>query len=175
MADEEEKKTNEEGAEGNTEVAKSEQKKFPLNKKQLTYIGAGVGALLVGLGIYLSPLPTVVKSLLSPKNEKTDLLELAFLSLPEMIVNLKSTKSRGNILKTIFVLEIESLAEKEKIDHLKPLIIDQFQSYLRELEANDIQGAAGMERVRQELFNRVNTIITPLKIRQILVKDFLIQ
>lgn len=175
MIDVDEKKLGEEETEENIETAESAPRKSSLNKKKLTYIGAGVAALLVVFGIYISPLPTVVKSLLFPKNDKTNLMEIAFLPLPEMVVNLKSSKSRGNILKAVFVLEIETVPEKEKIDHLKPLIVDQFQSYLRELEANDIQGAAGIERIRQELFNRVNTIITPLKVRQILVKDFLIQ
>lgn len=175
MISPDEAETTEAGNEENTAVATPAPKKFPLSKTQLTYIGAGVGMVLVGIGIYLSPVPTMVQTLMLSKPNQTNLLELAFLPLPELIVNLKSSKSRGNILKSVFVLEIETLKEKEKIDHLKPLIIDQFQSYLRELEANDIQGAAGIERVRQELFNRVNTIITPLKVRQVLVKDFLIQ
>lgn len=177
MIEEEEKQPSAEGNEGNIEnpeVKKDLPKESPLKKKQILYIGSAVGVVLAVVGVYLSPLPTMVKSLFS-RSSQTSLMELAFLPIPEMIVNLKNTKNRGSILKAIFVLELESLQEKEKVDHLKPIIIDQFQSYLRELEVNDIQGAAGIERVRQELFNRVNAIITPLKIRQVLVKDFLVQ
>lgn len=101
--------------------------------------------------------------------------EIAFLNLPEILFNLKATKGKGTILKATFVLELRRLSDKEKVDHLKPLIIDQMQSYLRELEVVDIQGAAGLERIRQELLNRINISIAPIKIRQVLIKDFIFQ
>ncbi|CAO4839327.1 MAG: hypothetical protein CNLJKLNK_00933 [Holosporales bacterium] len=101
--------------------------------------------------------------------------EITFLSLPEMIVNLKTSKGKGNILKTTFVLQVANDKEREKIEKFTPLIIDQFQTFLRELDIIDVQGAAGIERIRQELFTRINQIISPFKIKEILVKDFLVQ
>ncbi len=175
MVEDEETSTVVNENEENVEPVNEAPKKSMLNKKQLIYISAGIVTLLICIGILLSPLPTMVKSFLFQKNNRADLLELAFLPIPEMIVNLKSTKSHGNILKAVFVLEIGTIQEKEEIEHLKPLIMDQFQSYLRELEISDVEGGAGIERVRQELFNRVNAIIAPLKVRQVLIKDFLVQ
>ena len=39
----------------------------------------------------------------------------------------------------------------------------------------DIQGASGIERIRQELLIRINQLVKPHKILEILVKDFLVQ
>lgn len=104
-----------------------------------------------------------------------DIINIAFLYLPDMIVNLKSTSSKESILKASFVIEVKNLKEKEKIDHLKPLLVDRFQTYLRELELSDLQGSAGIERVRQELFARANAICSPVNINNVLIKEFIIQ
>ncbi|MCX7338815.1 MAG: flagellar basal body-associated FliL family protein [Alphaproteobacteria bacterium] len=140
----------------------------------------GLIVILIGgsaAAIFLTPL----KDKIWPTNDKikkaddVNLLEVAFLNMPEILVNLKSDKPRGNMLKASFVFELNSPEDKEEVDHVKPLIVDQFQSYLREQEVSDLQGAVGLERLRQELLNRVNTIISPRKIRQVLLKEFLLQ
>ena len=113
MVEDEETSTVVNENEENVEPVNEAPKKSMLNKKQLIYISAGIVTLLICIGILLSPLPTMVKSFLFQKNNRADLLELAFLPIPEMIVNLKSTKSHGNILKAVFVLGIGTIQEKE--------------------------------------------------------------
>lgn len=109
------------------------------------------------------------------KIEEKQIMDIAFLSLPDMLVNLKTTSGKGNILKATFILEISNLQEKEKIEHLKPLIVDRFHTYLRELELSDLQGSEGIERVRQELFSRANAICSPIQVKNVLIKEFIIQ
>jgi flagellar FliL protein len=103
------------------------------------------------------------------------LMEITFLQLPDVIINLKATNSRPGTLKASFIVELIKAKDKETVDHLKPLIIDQFQTYLRELEMSDVQGSVGLERVRQELKNRITNLVAPIQIRQVLIKEFLIQ
>ncbi len=109
------------------------------------------------------------------KEEDVDLMQIAYLTLPDMIVNLKTNKNKVTVLKCSFILELRTVKERDNIDHLKPVIIDQFQSYLREQEMSELQGSTGVERIRQELLNRVNAVISPFKIRRVLIKEFLIQ
>ena len=110
------------------------------------------------------------------KVEEKEIIDIAFLSLPDMLVNLKTTTSgKSNILKATFILELSNLQDKEKIEHLKPLIVDRFHTFLRELELRDLQGAEGIERVRQELFSRSNAICSPTQIKNVLIKEFIIQ
>lgn len=147
---------------------------FSSQKKLIVIIISFIILALIGAGTFFYVRNMLFKQN-SPKEEKTALLRVVFVSLPEIIVNLKSSKTRGSILKATFMLELNSPQEKEEIERLKPIIVDQFQTFLRELDVGDLQGAVGLERMRQELFNRVNAIITPIKIRRILFRDFLIQ
>ena len=47
--------------------------------------------------------------------------------------------------------------------------------YLRELRLEDLQGAAGVYRLREELLVRVNQAVRPAKVNDVLFKDMLIQ
>ena len=56
-----------------------------------------------------------------------------------------------------------------------PRIIDNFQVYLRELRVEDLQGSAGMLRLREELMMRVNNAVKPAKVNDVLFKEMLVQ
>ncbi len=107
--------------------------------------------------------------------KKFDIQNISFTSLPEILLNLRSNDGRQVFLKVTFVIESSSPKIGEKIDKLKPMIIDQYQTYLRELDVEDIKGSAGIERIRQELVSRTNALLTPDKINNVLFKEFLIQ
>lgn len=132
--------------------------------------------------VFMTPLKDKVfgdnkEKVQAERHEKslTSLMEITFLQLPDIIINLKATSSKPGTLKASFIIELMKEKDKKAVDHLKPLIIDQFQTYLRELEAADLQGSVGLERVRQELKSRITNLVAPIQIRQILIKDFLIQ
>lgn len=109
-------------------------------------------------------------------DQPVNVLEISFLQLPEMIINLRqNSKGKSNILKATFILELISLKDKDVIEHLKPIISDQLQTYLRELQIDDLEGASGIEKVRHELKTRVANVIAPVKIRNVLFKEFLVQ
>ncbi len=100
--------------------------------------------------------------------------ELSFLTLPEIIVNLKSNKPRGNILKATFVLQMYKKIDETKLKESQPIVIDQIMSYLREQTLNELEGN-GLEIIKQSIFDRVNTAIKPLKIYKIMIKEFIVQ
>jgi flagellar FliL protein len=138
----------------------------------LVFIGISLGV------VFLTP----VKNMIFPatpaaeKEENVELLNIIFLQLPEIIINVKQNKnSRFNILKATFMVELINPNDKEAVDHLKPLIIDQFQIYLRELTSSDLEGTAGIERVRNELKRRIVNLVKPIKVRNVLFKEFLMQ
>ena len=118
-----------------------------------------------------------IDALKKEKKEKgINILNITFMQLPELIVNLKlKNGNKSNILKATFSIELMDPNDKDVIDKAKPLIVDQLQTYLRELSIDDLEGASGLERVRQELKNRVLGILAPIKIRNILYNEFLIQ
>lgn len=99
-----------------------------------------------------------------------------FYDLPEMLVDINSTDSRRRtFLKLRVALELGSSGDTPQVDALLPRVVDQFQVYLRELRVEDLQGAEGMYRLREELLARVNAAVRPAKVNDVLFKEMLIQ
>ena len=98
----------------------------------------------------------------------------AFYALPDLIVNL-SSGSGSRYLKLKVQLELENEADLAAIEAVTPRVIDQFQTYLREMRVEDLRGSAGIYRLRQELLYRVNIAAHPVKVDDVLFQEMLIQ
>jgi len=98
-----------------------------------------------------------------------------FYDLQELLVNLNTGGRKSTFLKIRVSLELESEEDKPKLEGVMPRIVDNFQTYLRELRIDDLKGSAGMYRLREELLIRVNAAAAPVKIKDVLFKEMLIQ
>ena len=98
-----------------------------------------------------------------------------FYDLQELLVNLNTGGRKSSFLKIRISLELASARDKAKVDTIMPRVIDNFQTYLRELRIDDLRGSAGMYRLREELLVRVNAAAAPAKIKDVLFKEMLIQ
>jgi flagellar FliL protein len=99
-----------------------------------------------------------------------------FYDLPEVLVNLSNTGSeRAQYLKVKVVLEVPDAAVVEQIKPVLPRVMDTFQVFLRELRPTDLEGSAGVFRLREELTRRVNVAIAPSKITAVLFKEIVVQ
>ncbi len=101
--------------------------------------------------------------------------QAVFFDLDEMIVNLNSSGRRQNLLKIKVSLELASADDLAKIQQVMPRVIDNFQTYLRELRIDDLRGSAGVYRLREELLTRVNIAVQPAKVNSVLFKEMLVQ
>ena len=99
-----------------------------------------------------------------------------FLEVPDMLVNLSGQPGeRVQYLKVKIVLEVKEERQLEAIKPAMPRVTDMFQTYLRELRASDLNGSAGLFRLKEELTRRVNTAISPSQINAVLFKEIVIQ
>ena len=98
-----------------------------------------------------------------------------FYDLQELLVNLNTGGRKSSFLKIRISLELASARDKAKMDTIMPRVIDNFQTYLRELRLDDLKGSAGMYRLREELLVRVNVAAAPAKIKDVLFKEMLVQ
>ncbi|WP_316860041.1 flagellar basal body-associated FliL family protein [uncultured Cohaesibacter sp.] len=98
-----------------------------------------------------------------------------FFDLPEMTVNLNSNNGRAQYLRLKVSLELLSEEQSRKIEPFMPRVLDAFQVYLRELRTSDLEGSAGLFRLKRELLKRINDAIYPVKVNDILFKEILIQ
>jgi len=98
-----------------------------------------------------------------------------YYDLPEMLVNLNSQKRNSQFLKLQVALEIADENVTETLEPQLPRILDTFQIYLRELRSEDLEGSAGVYRLKEELLRRINLAITPQRVDRILFKEIIIQ
>lgn len=98
-----------------------------------------------------------------------------FYDLPEMTVNLSSVDERKRYLKVRISLEMENEDTIEDIEPQLPRVLDAFQIYLRELRSTDLDGSAGMHRLKEELTRRVNLAIYPSQIDGVLFREIIVQ
>jgi flagellar FliL protein len=98
-----------------------------------------------------------------------------FYDLPDLLVNLNSTGRKASFLKISVSLEVESKGDVSRLQAVMPRIIDNFQVYLRELRVEDLRGSGGIYRLREELLARVNSAAAPVKVRDVLFKEMLVQ
>lgn len=100
---------------------------------------------------------------------------VAFVDLPDVIVNLQPSGSRMRFLKLKVSLEVEGQSQADEIRALTPRIMDSFQLYLRALTVEEVQGAAGMQRLKEEMLARVHRAVEPKRIADVLFKEMLVQ
>lgn len=99
----------------------------------------------------------------------------AFLAIPPMIVNLNTEDGTPRYLRLSVQLELEDPADKAAVEEVIPRVVDQFQTYLRELRVRDLRGSAGIYRLQMELLWRVNQAVEPVEIKDVLFQEILIQ
>jgi flagellar FliL protein len=98
-----------------------------------------------------------------------------FLEIPNMLVNLSSTDGQARYLRLSVQLEFNSQEDKSAVQAVMPRVVDQFQTYLRELRVKDLRGSAGMYRLQTELLSRVNAAAYPVEVKDVLFQEILIQ
>jgi flagellar FliL protein len=78
-------------------------------------------------------------------------------------------------LKIKVVLEVKEDKAIEVIKPSMPRVSDIFQTYMRELRAGDLNGSAGLFRLKEELTRRVNLAVAPQQVSAVLFKEIVIQ
>ncbi len=102
-------------------------------------------------------------------------LPSVYFDLPEMVVNLSVNDKRAQYLKIKIALEAHEQAAIDALQPVMPRVLDMFQIYLRELRSSDLEGSAGIFRLKEELLRRINLAIYPNRVNRVLFKEIIIQ
>lgn len=111
---------------------------------------------------------------LAAENQQADSLGY-FFELEEMLVSMGRAGRKSSFLKLRISLELEKKEDEQRIKAVMPRIIDNFQVFLRGLRIEELQGSHGLYRVKEELLQRVNAAAQPVKVKDVLFKEMLVQ
>jgi flagellar protein FliL len=99
-----------------------------------------------------------------------------FVEVPDMMVNLAGAPGeRVQYLRLKIVLELKEEKQIEAIKPTMPRVTDIFQTYVRELRPTDLNGSAGIFRLKEELTKRVNAAVAPIQVSAVLFKEVVVQ
>jgi len=141
--------------------------------KLIIIVSAALVLVLGGVGGYLS----FFNKKHDDKHEEAAVAKpTVFMDVPEVMVNMAAgAGERVQYLKVKIVLEVKEQPIVEEIKPVLPRVMDIFQTYLRELRPSDLNGSAGMFRLKEELTRRVNAAISPRQVNAVLFKEILVQ
>jgi flagellar FliL protein len=155
------------------------------SKKKLFLIIGVVSVLLIGgvAGAYFTGL---FDSLMGgdKKAEETtgeeeydarDGAELIYKDFPDILTNLNDGRRKKIGVRIKIVLQLNNEEDFLRIDTLLPRVHDGIQAFIRDQKAVDLQGAAGIQRIREELLTRLNKAFAPSKIQDIYFKEMLVR
>lgn len=148
----------------------SAKKKLRLNPKKVAILATPL-VILLGVGGYfaMDHLPTFGEGPAAKKNVKV------YYNLPEMVVNLSAQEKRAQYLKLKVSLEANDQKVLDALNPIMPRVLDMFQLYLRELRSSDLEGSAGIYRLKEELLRRINLEIHPLQVSRVLFNEIIVQ
>lgn len=158
-----------EGAEGEVAPKKS--------KKKLIIIGAVALVVLIAgaAGAYFAFFAKHEEAAAEGEAGEKAAGKAVYYTMPEFLVNLNSGGKQTSFLKMTVVLELESQFDVLPLEGDLPKLMDAFNTYLRELRSSDLSGSAGIQRLREELLLRANNSVAPVKVRDVLFKEIVVQ
>jgi flagellar FliL protein len=152
-------------------TAAAPEKRAWLSRKMILIAGGALVLLGGGATAYF-----VLKG---PRHEEPAVAQVkpaVFLDVPEVLVNLSNVGGeRTQYLKVKVVLELPDASVQPQIQTTMPRVMDAFQTYLRELRPTDLDGSAGLYRLKEELTRRINAAIAPIRINAVLFKEIVVQ
>ncbi|MEW6379314.1 MAG: flagellar basal body-associated FliL family protein [bacterium] len=156
-----------------------------LSTKLLIIVG-GVVVLLVSAGIFvylkfLAPrksadahTKSAPHSEAAAEQQKEAPAQGPILDLNTFIVNLMGDSGR-RYLKATIKLELSTELLKEEITQKMPEIQDNMLVLLSSKSYDDIADVSGKIRLRAEIMNRINTVLTSGEVRKVYFTEFVIQ
>jgi flagellar FliL protein len=146
----------------------------PAGKKKLVIILAAVGVLLIGGGGAFF-MTGMAGSLFGSKPHAAPINEIGSIDLPDIVANLNAGNRRTAFVKLKVRLELANKTDETVVKAGQDKMLDLFQTYLRDMRPEELRGAVGTYRLREELMARANIALAPAHVTQILFLEMLIQ
>ena len=99
---------------------------------------------------------------------------IVFYTLPDIVVNMQTADGKSTFLKLKLTFELPDEETAEVLTPNLPRLQDMFQTFLRELRPEDLNGSQGTYQLRVELLRRVNLVAAPSKVNAVLIEEMLI-
>ncbi len=101
--------------------------------------------------------------------------DVVFVDLPDLLLNLNVTGKRLRFLKVVTALEVANEETAEVVRQMTPRVLDNLHLYFRSVRPEELSGSDGIHRIKEDLLIRINDTIKPAFVRNVLIKEMLVQ
>ncbi len=139
--------------------------------------GGGAGAYFMGVFSSDEATDEAMAEEVPPEEMEPPVMpaDVVFVDLPDLLLNLNVTGKRLRFLKVVTSLEVASEEMAEIVRQMTPRILDNLHLYFRSVAPEELAGPDGVYRIKEDLLVRVNDTIQPAMVRDVLVKEMLVQ
>ena len=92
-----------------------------------------------------------------------------FIDLPEMALTLPNGGRPRQMRIKLSVELATGASEQQAIDALSPRVYDALLTYLRTLRDGEVDGGLGLDRLRADLYRRLELVVGPGVLRDVLI------
>jgi flagellar protein FliL len=97
-----------------------------------------------------------------------------FVDLPEMAVTLPNAGHPRQMRLKISIELAKGTTDKGEADVLSPRVYDALLTYLRTLRDGEVDGGLGLDRLRADLFRRLDLVMGPGVLRDVLITSLVL-
>jgi flagellar FliL protein len=98
-----------------------------------------------------------------------------YVDVPAVLANLNVPGKRPSYLKLHAKLELASKSDEAGVTAAMPRILDLFQTYLRDMRPEELRGAEGTYRLREELIARATVAAAPARVADVLFVEMIVE
>lgn len=149
----------------------AKQSKLPLFLGLVAVVAGAAGGFFAtsnGLILVSDAKPHVI----AQEAESHTLPDVSFVSVEPIVVSLGSA-AQGRHLRFRTQLEVPSKYTTE-VETVLPRVVDILNGYLRALELRDIESPSALTRIRAQLLRRVQIVVGPGRVSDLLIMEFVL-
>jgi flagellar FliL protein len=99
---------------------------------------------------------------------------ITYYTLPDVVANIESPDGHASYLKLKLTFECPDDDTVDLLDESLPRVNDILQGFMGELRPEDLSSSAGDYQLRLEILRRINLILSPHKVKAVLIEEKLI-
>ena len=154
------------------EVAEAPARSRLAGKVLVLYIVLPVLVLIgAGAGLYMSG---IFGGSTEEEPAKAVVADPVFYDLPDFLVNL-SGPPPAHYLKMRVSLQVTDAEAVKRLEIEMPRVLDGFQTFLRDLRPEDLEGSQGMLNLKEELMRRLTLATQQPLVTDILFREIIVQ
>ncbi len=92
-----------------------------------------------------------------------------FLDLPEMALTLPNGGHPRQMRIKLSIELASGASQQQAADALSPRVYDALLTYLRTLQDGEVDGGLGLDRLRADLYRRLELVVGPGVLRDVLI------